>query len=177
MHYLSTLFFFGGGGGECLGGTVVTGDVLLMLGTDPYGCKFKSCWRHFHLILYFLCSGKLIIFSSANQKLGIYCIIVGFRHAYNISIKELTGLVVKAILEQPFSEDPSLVGREAIKILIEVWRLSLLTLKTTAVKLFISFGFPNKNILVCAQICGSPIFVHNLFSFILFHFQLNILKN
>lgn len=43
-----------------------------------------------------------------------------YRHAYNISIKELTGLVVKAILEQPFSEDPSLSGRNAIKTVTEV---------------------------------------------------------
>lgn len=43
-----------------------------------------------------------------------------YRHAYNIAIKELTGLVVKAILEQPFSEDPSLSGRNAIKTVIEV---------------------------------------------------------
>ncbi|XP_052793044.1 translation initiation factor eIF-2B subunit epsilon-like [Mya arenaria] len=36
------------------------------------------------------------------------------KHAYNISIKELTGLVVKVLLEQPFSEDPSLSGPTAL---------------------------------------------------------------
>ncbi|XP_045204688.2 translation initiation factor eIF-2B subunit epsilon-like [Mercenaria mercenaria] len=41
------------------------------------------------------------------------------KHAYNITIKELTGLVVKVMLEQPFSENPSLAGAEAIKVLKE----------------------------------------------------------
>lgn len=41
------------------------------------------------------------------------------KHAYNISIKELTGLVVKVMLDQPFSEKPSLAGTEAMKVLKE----------------------------------------------------------
>lgn len=39
------------------------------------------------------------------------------KHAYNISIKELTRMVVQAILEQPLSEDPSQAGPAAAKLL------------------------------------------------------------
>ncbi|XP_052280601.1 translation initiation factor eIF-2B subunit epsilon-like [Dreissena polymorpha] len=51
------------------------------------------------------------------------------KHAYNISIKELTGLVVKVLLDQPFSENPSLSGAQALKVLTDSLKRHLMVLK------------------------------------------------
>ena len=67
--------------------------------------------------------------SSSVKYFSIFGEIFYFRHAYNITIKELTGLVVKVMLEQPFSENPSLAGAEAMKVLTEVGRKENITVK------------------------------------------------
>ena len=49
---------------------------------------------------------------SKSTMIFFFC-----RHAYNISIKELTHIVVRALLEQPLSENPSLAGAQVLSVL------------------------------------------------------------